>query len=116
MRVTCRLRLTRTQSNCGVKLTIIEPNAGPDQQVLIEGSATAVKYCVNRSVVDEHQEDSCGVREHLSGLSSNIRFVRARCSYAYLRYGRYFLGSGAVADSACTMMLVTRQPPASLIA
>src|SRR2546423_4051056 len=27
-----------------------------------------------------------------------------------------FLGSGAVADSACTMMPVTRQPPASLIA
>ena len=30
--------------------------------------------------------------------------------------GRYSLGSGAVADSACTMMLVTRQPPASLMA
>jgi hypothetical protein len=33
-----------------------------------------------------------------------------------LSYGRYFLGSGAVADSACTMMPVTRQPPASLMA
>jgi len=31
-------------------------------------------------------------------------------------YGRYSLGSGAVADSACTMMLLTRHPPASLIA
>ena len=31
-------------------------------------------------------------------------------------YGRYSLGSGAVADSACTMMLVTRQPPRSFIA
>jgi len=31
-------------------------------------------------------------------------------------YGRYSLGSGAVADSACNMMPVTRQPPASLIA
>jgi hypothetical protein len=42
--------------------------------------------------------------------------VPARCSYACLPYGRYSLGSGAVADSACTMMPVTRQPPASLIA
>src|SRR5262249_29592779 len=31
-------------------------------------------------------------------------------------YGRYSLGSGAVADSGCTRMLVTRQPLASLIA
>src|SRR6266403_3543790 len=44
------------------------------------------------------------------------RPVPARCSYACLPYGRYSLGSGAVADSACTMMPVTRQPPASLIA
>jgi hypothetical protein len=41
--------------------------------------------------------------------------VPARCSEACFPYGRYSLGSGAVADSACTMMLVTRQPPASLI-
>ena len=44
------------------------------------------------------------------------RPVPARCSYACLPYGRYSLGSRAVADSACTMMPVTRQPPASLIA
>jgi len=31
-------------------------------------------------------------------------------------YGRYSLGRRAVADSACTMMLVTRQPPTSFIA
>src|SRR5262249_35438447 len=35
---------------------------------------------------------------------------------ACLLYGRYSLGSGAVTDSACTMMPVTRHPPASLIA
>ena len=45
-----------------------------------------------------------------------IRFARACRSSACLLYGRYSLGSGAVADSACTMMVVTRQPSASLIA
>src|SRR5215472_9725285 len=35
---------------------------------------------------------------------------------ACLLYGRYSLGSGAVADSACTRMPVIRHPPAPLIA
>src|SRR5207302_11012139 len=52
----------------------------------------------------------------LTAFSVRRRPVPARCSYACLPYGRYSLGSGAVADSACTMMPVTRQPPASLIA
>ena len=43
-----------------------------------EGSATAVEDCVNRSAVDEHQEDSCGAREHVSRLSSNIRTGRCK--------------------------------------
>ena len=41
-------------------------------------SATAVEYCVNRSAVDEHQEHSCGVREHGNRLSSNIRTGRCK--------------------------------------
>jgi hypothetical protein len=43
-----------------------------------EGYATAVEYCVNRSAVGEHQEDSCGLREHVSRLSSNIRTGRCK--------------------------------------
>ena len=35
---------------------------------------------------------------------------------AFLLYGRYSLGRGAVSDSACTIMPVTRHPPAFLIA
>jgi hypothetical protein len=35
-----------------------------------EGSAAAVEYCVNGCAVDEHQEDGCGVREHVSRLST----------------------------------------------
>jgi hypothetical protein len=39
-----------------------------------------------------------------------------RCDWICRLYGRYSLGKGASADSACTMMLETRQPSASLIA
>jgi hypothetical protein len=54
-----------------------------------EGSATAFEYCVNRPAVDEHQEDSCGVREHVSRLSSNIRAGRCK---------NLSFGTGAVPD------------------
>jgi hypothetical protein len=33
-----------------------------------KAAPTAVEYCVNRSAVDEHQEDRCGAREHVSRL------------------------------------------------
>ncbi len=48
-----------------------------------EGSATAVEDCVNRCAVDEHQNDRCGVREHVSRLSSNTRTDRCKT----LRFG-----------------------------
>jgi hypothetical protein len=59
---------------------------------------------------------AAALRQSSSANRVRRRPVPARCSYACLPYGRYSLGSGAVADSACTMMPVTRQPPASLIA
>ena len=54
-----------------------------------EGSATAVEYCVNRSAVDEHQEDRCGVREHVGRVSSNLRTGRCK---------NLGFGTGAVPD------------------
>jgi|GEM_PF-4541926 len=66
------------------------------------------------------------IAEHVSKMdtlkqsSSANRAQPARAEdlllLACLLYGRYSLGSGAVTDSACTMMPVTRHPPASLIA
>ena len=50
------------------------------------------------------------------GVKRAISGVRLKNDWTLVPYGRYSLGSGAVADSACTMMPVTRQPPASLIA
>ena len=43
-----------------------------------EGSATAVEYSVNRFALDEHEEDSCAVREHVSRLPSHIRTGRSK--------------------------------------
>ena len=44
----------------------------------IEDILSAVEYCVNRSAVDEHQENSCGLREHVSRLSRDIRAGRCK--------------------------------------
>ena len=57
-----------------------------------------------------------GVITGVLGVKRAISGVRLKNDCTLVPYGRYSLGSGAVADSACTMMPVTRQPPASLIA
>ena len=53
-------------------------------------------------------------RREQAKASSSLAAINS--STMPLPYGRYFLGSGIVADSACTTMLVTRQPPVSLTA
>jgi len=71
-----------------------------------------------RSIIERRTRD-CTIRASVALQLRRSRAQPARAGALLLRlppYGRYSLGRRAVADSACTMMLVTRQPPTSFIA